>query len=105
MTSQSNRPVIVGAGFLALDVVLEDGHIDRPLLAAGGTCGNVLAALSFLGWRSYPVARLRNDPHGECLVADLARAGVQLDWVAREPGGSTPVVVQRLEYGAHGQSR
>src|SRR4051794_6389006 len=90
------HPVIAGTGLIALDVVIPTGPHSLPQLWAGGTCGNVLAALSFLGWDAYPIARLRDDAASRQITQDLSRWGVKLNFVELDPAGSTPVIVQRI---------
>ena len=46
------RPVVVGTGLVALDVVINSDVHRPPRLWAGGTCGNVLTILSYLGWHA-----------------------------------------------------
>ncbi len=87
---------VVGTGLIALDVVIADSFEADPMLCAGGTCGNVLAALSFLGWSAYPVARLRADSASRRVTEDLERWGVNLKFVTLDDDGSTPVVIQRI---------
>src|SRR4051794_11245876 len=103
MTAAGQQPAAAGTGFVALDVVLRDGDPGRAWPGAGGTCGNVLSVLSYLGWASYPVARLADDWAAARAATDLARRGVRGDFLFREPGGSTPVVVERLTVGPDGQ--
>lgn len=89
-------PVIVGAGLVTLDIVL-NGDPHRPIGHwAGGTCGNVLAALSFLGWSAFPVARLGEDAAAEFVLADLETRGVQTDLLECESGQRTTKIVQRI---------
>jgi len=64
---------------------------------AGGTCGNVLAILAFLGWNAYPIARLNGDLASIEVTSDLRRVGVRLDLANVAPGVSTPIVVQVIE--------
>ena len=52
-------PSVIGAGLLALDIVISEVSEAPPEQWAGGTCGNVLIALGYLGWKSQPVARLK----------------------------------------------
>ena len=44
----NTKRVVVGAGLVALDVVLDERTATPPRLWAGGTCGNVLSILAFL---------------------------------------------------------
>lgn len=92
----SGRPVVIGTGLLALDVVLSGDDAWAPRLYAGGTCGNVLIILSYLGWKSYPVARLNGDTASKYVLEDLKKWGVELDWAMIKPGSNTPIVVQRI---------
>ena len=81
---------IAGAGLLALDLVIGP-DASRPIGCwAGGTCGNVLAILAFLGWDSYAIGRMNGDAAAQRVCADLARWGVHLDWVNCAPTAPTP---------------
>jgi fructokinase len=40
----------MGTGLVALDLVVSNDNSVPPRYYAGGTCGNVLTILSFLGW-------------------------------------------------------
>ena len=51
------QPTVFGLGLVALDVILDPCAV-QPLLYSGGTCGNVLTILSYLGWEARPIARL-----------------------------------------------
>lgn len=90
-------PISVGTGLIALDWLLIGSDRVRPNEAsAGGSCGNVMAILAYLGWQSYPVARLGRDHRAERLLADLRRWNVRTDFMLREQRGSTPVIIVRL---------
>ena len=67
-TASPAKPVVLGTGLVALDVVIADDATTDPILCAGGTCGNVLIALAFLGWDAYPIARLRSDSASKRVV-------------------------------------
>jgi sugar/nucleoside kinase (ribokinase family) len=88
--------VAVGTGLLALDVIVRKGaeHLMRE--RAGGTCGNVLTVLSYLGWSSLPVARIGADSAGDFILAEYARWGVKLDFVDRNPEVRTPVFIHKI---------
>src|SRR3954447_14952718 len=92
--ADETRPVVLGTGLLALDVVYGAGAQEPIGRWAGGTCGNVLTILSCLGWSTYPVARLGDDLPARVLCKDLATWGVNLDHVTFEAQGSTPVIIQ-----------
>jgi fructokinase len=90
-------PVCVGSGFVALDLILVGNDRRRPSFTfAGGSCGNVLTILAFLGWDSVPVIRLKNDREAQKLIKDLEKWSVDTTFVRRERNGITPVVVQRI---------
>jgi len=92
---QSRRPVAYGSGLVALDVVLDqENGIETRF--AGGTCGNVLAILAFLGWRSVPVARLADDFAGSLIREDLERWGLDLEYLGLQPQTATPVIIQKI---------
>jgi len=88
-------PTIVGAGLVVLDVILRNGTKD-PIFSAGGTCGNVLAGLSFLGWKSTVISRAGSDLTGRMLLQDLSHDGVDTRFVTVEDSIRTPRIVERL---------
>jgi sugar/nucleoside kinase (ribokinase family) len=93
---------VMGSGFIALDIV----HGREGLFAAaGGSCGNVLMALAWLGWTSTPVARLGCDKAGDFVIEDLKSAGVNLDLLQRSATVPTPVVIQQFVEDAKGGRR
>ena len=98
----THRPAVFGTGLIALDVIVDAEGVGEPTLAAGGTCGNVLTALSFLGWASYPVARLNGDAASKLLQEDLSRWGVALDFATETPSAETPIILQTIRRNAHG---
>ncbi len=102
-SSRILRTTIAGTGLLALDVVFNiesKAHLD---CFAGGTCGNVLTILSYLGWKSLPIARLSSGPAADYLIEDLHRWNVSTDFISLEADGSTPVIFQRIGRRASGQ--
>lgn len=95
MPTDRNLPVVCGTGLIALDVVYglaESG----PKYHVGGTCGNVLSSLAFLGWDSYPISRLQNDSAGEIVRSDLRHCGVHADFLGLAPTGPTPIIVEQI---------
>ncbi|MEZ6131219.1 MAG: hypothetical protein R3C59_21300 [Planctomycetaceae bacterium] len=93
------RPTIAGAGLVALDAV--QSGIDYNYFA-GGTCGNVLTVLSYLGWNSKPIARLKADAPAKWLTQDMSDWGVDTEYITTTEDGSTPVIIQRIREDANG---
>src|ERR1700675_1594009 len=102
-THQCRRRVL-GTGLVALDVVINSDLHQPPRLWAGGTCGNVLTILSYLGWHASPVSRLNEDTPSKHLLQDLSQWGVHLKFVRSRPGGNTPVIVQQIRHNADGEA-
>ncbi len=94
------RPGVAGMGLIALDGVISEGS--EPGYFAGGTCGNVLAILGYLGWHCVPISRHKHDQASEIIRADLGKWGVDLSFFHLEPLVDTPIVVERLEKGVSG---
>lgn len=92
---RANLPVIVGSGLVVLDIVLSNGDT-APIFSAGGTCGNVLAALSHLGWNSICLSRLGVDAAGELLEGDLIKNAVDTSWMSKERSLATPRIIERV---------
>jgi sugar/nucleoside kinase (ribokinase family) len=98
-------PSIVGTGLISLDVVLGPEADPTPNYWAGGTCGNVLAVLAYLGWQSYPAATLGSDIAAAKIVDDFERFGVQLPFLSRNPTRHTPIIVERIRRAPDGTPR
>ena len=94
----ARRPVCVGTGLVVLDAIYgADGG--GPRFLAGGSCGNVMAILSHLGWDAYPAARLGDDPEGRRVVGDMRRWGARTAFVEVEPDLHTPRIIEQVERG------
>lgn len=103
--SQTVKPTVVGTGLIALDLVVEGSAETQTRYYAGGTCGNVLTILSFLGWNSYPIARLNGDFTSEWVRNDLKRFGVHTDYLSLKPTGPVPVIIEWITEDKHGRPR
>ena len=82
---------------MALDVILNGSPSTLPKLSAGGSCGNVLSILAYLGWNSYPIARLSNNRAGKELLLDLMRWHIHTEHLYRNVEGSTPIIIHRIK--------
>lgn len=102
MTVAASKPTIFGTGLIALDLVI-GAEPDSPVRSwAGGTCGNVLTILAYLGWSSFPIARMNGDPASHRVKADMKRWGVRMDFSGCGPKCHTPIVIQRIRKGRDG---
>ncbi|MBY0508597.1 MAG: hypothetical protein K2P94_00460, partial [Rhodospirillaceae bacterium] len=70
---------------------------EAPIRAwAGGTSGNVLTILAYLGWDSYPIARMNGDSASQRVKADMKKWGVKLDLASCIPTAHTPIIIQEI---------
>jgi fructokinase len=61
--------------------------------------------MAFLGWESYPIARLNGDPASQRVKADLRKWGVQLKYTGCSPTTDTPIIIQQIKRGRDGVPR
>lgn len=93
----SMQPTCIASGFIALDKIIIGSH--RKLAnenKVGGSCGNVVAILSYLQWRTMPVMRLNRDHNAKIILDDYKGLNVDLKFVQRVAKPDTPVVVHRV---------
>ena len=88
-------PTTFGVGLIALDVIMVQDNLEK--MWTGGSCGNVLTILNWLGWQSYPIANLKNDKPADIICEDLSYWKIELDFVIRNETGSTPIVIEKLK--------
>lgn len=89
----SRSPTCLGVGFVATDIV--EGSVEE-FVAAGGSCGNVMAILAWLGWKAVPAARLGRDWAANVVRKDLGDLAVDLSALSDEKSVQTPIVIQRF---------
>lgn len=93
-TIKNPSPVVVGTGLLALDMIINGNN--HPTFKAGGSFGNVITILSYLGWDSYPIARLGNDDVATKIKNDLEYFNVNLNYISSENSTKTPIIIEKL---------
>lgn len=99
---QNKKPQIFGAGLITLDVVF-GANPDAPIKSwTGGTCGNVMAILSYLGWSSYPIGRLNYDSASQRVMLDLQKWKVNLDFISCCSPAPTPIIIQQISHRGNG---
>lgn len=96
MTMKKLEQNCVGIGLVALDVLLNGNPKTPARFYAGGSCGNVMAILSFLGWNTFPIARLKNDKAADILIQDFQKFGVNPALISVKSDGSTPIIIHRV---------
>lgn len=102
---KNSVPIALGTGLIALDIVVTDRDGVRPRRWAGGTCGNVLAILAYLGWRTYPAATLGDDLAAQLVLEDLKRFHVNTRFLQRSEIRHTPIVVEKIRTRVPGEPR
>lgn len=105
MKTKKQIPRLVSTGFIALDIVigLDDPH--APRFYAGGTTGNVTAALAYLGWQTMPISRLAEDEAGQFVKSDLERWGVDTKYLSGNFPSPTPIVIEKIFRGKDGSPK
>ena len=96
------KKTIIGSGIYNLDTIVVRDYPDWPRLRpftdnvvleeVGGTCGNVMCILSWLGWEVRPLACLDDSPEGLKITEDLKRYGCDCRYVTNTPGGGTTLL-------------
>jgi sugar/nucleoside kinase (ribokinase family) len=99
------KPTCIGTGLLALDAVINTDSNIYPQLYAGGSCGNVLSILAFLGWNALPVARLADNKASRILECDLKHWDVDTSFIEHTSTGSTPIIIHRILKDAQGKPK
>lgn len=85
---------VFGAGLITLDIIIQQDVTPSVAHAAGGTCGNVIAALAYLGWDTTPVGRLGDDAAGNAIRREFSRLGVSGTQLTREETMDSARIVQ-----------
>ena len=96
------KKTIIGSGIYNLDTIVVRDYPEWPRLRpftdnvvleeVGGTCGNVMCILSWLGWDAMPLACLDDSPEGMKITEDLKRYGCDCRYVSNTPGGGTTLL-------------
>ena len=102
MKMVDEKSKIFGTGLITLDLIMGPNAESPVQLQAGGTCGNVLTALAYLGWDAFPIARMNHDPASLQVRADMRRWGVRLEFSGCNPTSHTPIIVQEIQSGLDG---
>lgn len=84
----------LGAGTFPLDNLQEKNGKDVKTIYqhVGGTCGNVMSILAWMGWHTLPAARLDDSEVGLQLKADLESYGCDTRYLTNTPDGGTTIL-------------
>ena len=84
----------VGAGIYNLDTIfVKEGKEEKKVIEeVGGTCGNIVTILSWLGWNTYPIARLDNSPQGLEIKKGLKKYNADTRFVTNSEDGGTTIL-------------
>ena len=96
------KKTIIGSGIYNLDTIVVRDYPEWPQLCpftdnvvleeVGGTCGNVMSILAWMGWDAKPLACLDDSPEGLKITEDLKRYGCDCRYVTNTPGGGTTLL-------------
>ena len=100
-----NKNICVGTGLVALDIILNENKKTDPKISLGGSCGNVLTILSFLGWECYPIARLDSSEASQLILEDLVKNNVNTSLISKKEDGSAPIIIHRIHTDRHGNPK
>lgn len=93
---------VIGTGIFNLDIIVKRDYPEWPQLRpftdnvvmeeVGGTCGNVMCMLSWMGWDARPIASLDDSEEGRKITKDLKHYGCDCRYVTNTPEGGTTML-------------
>jgi len=91
---QGKKLTCLGVGTFPLDNLQEKNGKDVKTIYqhVGGTCGNVMSILAWMGWHTLPAARLDDSEAGLLIKADLESYGCDTRLVSNTPDGGTTIL-------------
>lgn len=93
--NEMNGLTCLGAGTFPLDNLLmkhADGSVETIYQHVGGTAGNVMSILAWMGWQTLPAARLDDSEVGLQLKADLESYGCDTRFLTNTADGGTTIL-------------
>ena len=103
LTSPANAQLsCVGSGLVTLDIVVDRESPDQYMVRSGGSCGNVMTILAYLGWDTYPIAKLGHDHAASMVLDDFSLFGVDTTFITREEAASTPTIIEGVRHSRNG---
>ena len=104
---QGKKLTCLGVGTFPLDNLQEKNGKDVKTIYqhVGGTCGNVMSILAWMGWHTLPAARLDDSEAGLLIKADLESYGCDTRLVSNTPDGGTTILDIIHKTGRDGKSK
>lgn len=91
--SDGLRARVAGAGFVTMDVLL-GANAGLVYSGIGGSTGNVLSILAFLGWHSMPLVTLGRDRVGAAIHREFRQLGADTSHLKLDRGLTSPLLYQ-----------
>ena len=92
----------IGSGLVTLDIIVDAEFPDQYMVRSGGSCGNVMTILAYLGWRAYPITRLGKDHAARLVLDDFAHFGVDTTFIIHEETVNTPSIIEDVRNSRNG---
>ena len=91
---QGKKLTCLGVGTFPLDNLQEKNGKDVKTIYqhVGGTCGNVMSILAWMGWHTLPAARIDDSETGLLIKADLESYDCDTHFVSNTPDGGTTIL-------------
>lgn len=91
---EGKKLTCLGVGTFPLDNLQEKNGKDVKTIYqhVGGTCGNVMSILAWMGWHTLPAARLDDSETGLLIKSDLESYGCDTRFVSNTPDGGTTIL-------------
>ena len=92
---EKNGLTCLGVGTFPLDNLMvkhSKDDVETIYQHVGGTAGNVMSILAWMGWHSLPAARLDDSEVGLQLKADLESYGCDTRYLTNTPDGGTTIL-------------
>ena len=107
------KKTVIGSGIYCLDIIVVRDYPEWPKMKpftdrtvieeVGGTCGNVMCMLAYLGWKAMPQVKLDDSPQGLKMTSDFKLYGCDCRYVQNTPDGGTTLLKCTHKYNSDGQ--
>lgn len=89
---ERTTPRLLGAGLVCLDIINREGKVQYY---NGGSCGNVVSGLSFLGWKNAVLVGQYEDEASKLLRSNFEKLGIQRVEV-NHSSSATPRIIEEF---------